>query len=97
METIENKKVESKTVVISKNAIICGLAIALVLMTAATIGLAVSREEGHGDRNEQGQESMMRDDNNTNPNDGEVQDDQQPAAGTTAVPAPATSTTVQAQ
>lgn len=91
MEINEQKK-DSKYIQISKNNIICGLVIVIVLMAAAAIGFGVSEGE-HGDHNGR-EKSEMVDDHNMNPNDGETQDDgtptnTAPVSGQTTVTVPA--------
>lgn len=80
---IQEIKKDVKNMHMSKNVIICGLSVALVLVSAVAIGLAVGGE-GHGERGERGngrmeqnsKEQGMYDDHNVNPNDGETNDDQ---------------------
>lgn len=74
---IQEIKKDVKNIQVSKNTIICGLSVALVLVSAVAIGLAVSGEE-HGDRGERygGRMEQGYDDHNVNPNDGETNDDQ---------------------
>jgi hypothetical protein len=94
MDVQEIKK-DVKNIQVSKNAIICGLLVALVLVSAVAIGLAGGGEEdgGRGEERDNGRMEQRYDDNNANPNDGETNDDQSAPVDQNTKPASTTTPT----